>query len=98
MGQFEGLANTIQSYLDIKGSLQDRLGELKMPTLILHGDADSRIPVACGRQLHEGIHGSQLHILPGAEHGLLTNEAEHSRNFIVRFLSERGEIAKAPAG
>ncbi|MFQ6028822.1 MAG: alpha/beta fold hydrolase [Dehalococcoidia bacterium] len=91
IGQFDGLAKTIQSYLDIRDSLEDRLGELKMPTLVLHGDADSRIPVACGRQLHAGITGSQLHILPGAEHGLLTNEAKRSRNLIVHFLSNRAE-------
>jgi pimeloyl-ACP methyl ester carboxylesterase len=97
LAQFDGLALTIQSYLDIQNSLEERLGELKMPTLILHGDADSRISVDCGRQLHQGIAGSQLHILPGAEHGLLTNEAKKSRDLILNFLSQREEGARTPA-
>ena len=95
IAQFDGLAKTIQAYLDIQNSLEDRLAELAMPTLILHGDADSRIPVDCGRQLHQRIAGSQLHILPGAEHGLLTNEATTSRNLILSFLTRRGANMRA---
>jgi pimeloyl-ACP methyl ester carboxylesterase len=95
IAQFDGLAKTIQAYLDIQNSLEDRLGELAMPTLILHGDADSRIPVDCGRQLHQRIAASQLHILPGAEHGLLTNEATSCRNLILSFLTRRGANMRA---
>jgi pimeloyl-ACP methyl ester carboxylesterase len=84
--RFDGLARTIQSYLDIGDSLESRLSELTLPTLIVHGDADSRIPVACGQQLQKGIPGSELHIIPGAEHGLLTNEPERVRNLIYQFL------------
>jgi 3-oxoadipate enol-lactonase len=84
--RFDGLARTIQAYLDIGDSLESRLSELTMPTLIVHGDADSRIPVACGQQLHRSIPGSELHIIPGAEHGLLTNEPERTRNLIYQFL------------
>jgi 3-oxoadipate enol-lactonase len=84
--RFDGLARTIQSYLDIGGSLESRLSELTMPTLIVHGDADSRIPIACGQQLQRSIPGSELYIIPGAEHGLLTNEPERVRNLIYQFL------------
>ena len=88
LGQYGGLVKTIQSYLDIRDSLESRLAELAMPTLIVHGDADSRINVACGRQLHQGIAGSELHIIPRAEHGLLSNEAERTRDLILEFLAE----------
>lgn len=86
--QYDGIVQTIQSYLDIGDSLESRLSELKMPTLIVHGDADSRINVECGRQLHQGIAGSQLHIIPGAEHGLLTNEPAQTRGLILDFLDQ----------
>lgn len=84
--RFDGIARTIQSYLDIGNSLESRLSELRMPTLIVHGDADSRIPVRCGHQLQNSIPGSELYIVPGAEHGLLANEPELLRNVIVQFL------------
>lgn len=86
--QYDGIVQTIQSYLDIGDSLESRLSELKMPTLIVHGDADSRINVECGRQLNQGIAGSQLHIIPGAEHGLLTNEPAQTRGLILDFLAQ----------
>jgi 3-oxoadipate enol-lactonase len=84
--RFEGIARTIQSYLDIGDSLESRLSEIRMPTLIVHGDADSRIPVKCGHQLQNSIPGSELYIVPGAEHGLLSNEPELVRNIIFQFL------------
>ena len=86
--QYDGIVKTIQSYLDIGDALESRLSELKMPTLIIHGDADSRINVDCGRQLQQGIAGSNLHIIPRAEHGLLTNESIQTRNLILSFLAQ----------
>ncbi len=88
LGQYSGLVKTIQSYLDIRDSLESRLSELTMPTIIVHGDADSRINVQCGRQLRQGIAGSELHIIPRAEHGLLSNEAERTRDLILEFLAD----------
>jgi pimeloyl-ACP methyl ester carboxylesterase len=84
--RFDGIAKTIQSYLDIGDSLESRLSELKMPTLIVHGAADSRIPVSCAHQLHNSIPGSQINVIPGAEHGLLANDPEIVRNMILQFL------------
>lgn len=95
--QYDGIVKTIQSYLDIGDSLESRLSELTMPTLIVHGDADSRINVDCGRQLHQGIAGSQLHIIPGAEHGLLTNEPAQTRGLILNFLAQAAAADRAAA-
>ena len=86
--QFDGIVKTIQSYLDIQDSLESRLHELTMPSMIVHGDADSRINIMCGLQLHQGIAGSEFHVIPGAEHGLLTNEARRMRGLIEEFLAE----------
>ena len=86
--QFDGIVNTIQSYLDIRDSLESRLQEITMPSMIVHGDADSRIDIACGLQLHQGIAGSEFHVIPGAEHGLLTNEVRRTRGLIEEFLAE----------
>lgn len=86
--QFDGIVKTIQSYLDIRDSLESRLHELSMPSMIVHGDADSRINIMCGLQLHQGIAGSEFHVIPGAEHGLLTIEARRTRGLIEEFLAE----------
>ena len=87
LARIDGIAATQQAYLDIGNSLESRLAELKMPTLVVHGDADSRIPVECGRSLASGIAGSELHVIAGAEHGLMTNEAAgETQRLILDFL------------
>ena len=87
IGRLDGIEATHQAYIDIGGSLETRLTELKMPVSIIHGDADSRIPVECSKALHAGIPHSQLHVIPGAEHGLMTNDAAlDTRRIVLDFL------------
>ena len=100
LGRLDGIAATHQAYVDIGDSLEDRLSELKMPVSIIHGDADSRIPVECGHALHAAISHSQMHVIPGAEHGLMTNDAaEQTRKIILASLSstETGRLRTAEA-
>ena len=91
--RFEGIASTVQSYLDIGDSIECRLSELAMPTLIVHGDSDSRISVRCSHDLQKAISGSELYIVPGAEHGLLSNEPELVRNMMTQFLQRQAAQA-----
>ena len=93
--QADAIAKTLQSYLDIGNSLESRLAELTMPTLIVHGDADSRIPLACGRQLQNSIPSSEMYIIPGAEHGLLSNEPRAVRNMIFQFLERFAPVSSS---
>ena len=91
--RFDGITQSIRAYLDIGDSIDSRLAELTMPTLIVHGDADTTIPVACGYRLHDGIPDSELHVIPGAQHGLMTNEADKTRTLILEFL-ERSVVRR----
>ncbi len=101
LARIDGIAATQQAYLDIGDSLESRIGELSMPTLVVHGDADTRIPVECGHSVAAGISGSELHIIPGAEHGLMTNEAAgETQRIILDFLgrtaaADREQAVKA---
>ena len=98
LSRIDAIAATQQAYLDIGDSLESRLGEIKMPTLVVHGDADSRIPVQCGRDLASAISQADLHIIPGAEHGLTTNAAAgETQRIVLDFLSRIG-AAEAKAG
>ena len=87
LGRLEGIAATHQAYVDIGDSLESRLGELKMPVAIIHGDQDSRIPVECGYSLNDGIAQARMYVIEGAEHGLMTNAAaEETRRIVLDFL------------
>lgn len=95
--KFPGMVAGIQAYLDIGDSIENRLSSLKMPTLIVHGDADERIPVENSHRLHEKIAGSELHIIPGAVHGLTTNEAPKLRELMLDFLGRAKADRQTPA-
>ena len=88
ISQNRALANTIRSYLDIKDSLERRLEAISVPTLIMHGDQDDRIPLECGLQLHSSIVESEFVVVPNAGHGLLSNDPTVTGNVIVEFLDK----------
>jgi 3-oxoadipate enol-lactonase len=45
-----------------------RLGEIKSPTLVIHGDDDSIVPHPNAEVLHGAIAGSRVHTLKAAGH------------------------------
>ena len=93
MEKFPGMLASFRAYLDIGASIDGRLSGLDVPTLIVHGDADTTIPVSCAHALYEMISGAQLEIIPGAVHGLMTNEADKVRDMIVTFI-EKAPVAR----
>ena len=93
MEKFPGILASFRAYLDIGDTIESRLSSLEVPTLIVHGDADTTISVSCSHTLHEKISGSQLEIIPGAVHGLMTNEADKVRDMIVDFI-EKAPVAR----
>lgn len=59
-----------------------------VPTLVMHGDADTVVPVDHGRYLAAHIPGAQLEELPGAGHGFLLTQRRPTSERIRRFLAE----------
>ena len=62
------------------------LHRLRLPVLVLTGDDDPIIRVANGRILASLIPGAQLHVLPGAGHLFLIDQAKDSAELIRTFL------------
>jgi len=52
------------------GDRSELLRGLKVPTLVIHGDADTLIPLAHGRDTAEKIPGAKLEIIEGMGHDL----------------------------
>lgn len=65
-GNREALLHRIDQLRPGEGS--ERLGELRVPTLILWGERDRLIPPRWGQALHAAIPGSELVMLPGLGH------------------------------
>ena len=68
---------TLGTLLNMKAQrntdLSNDLYRIKCPTLIVHGDADTTVPIAFGRALSESIPNATFNALPDAGHGLIVN-------------------------
>jgi 3-oxoadipate enol-lactonase len=65
----------------------DRLGEIKAPTLVIHGETDELVPAGNGRLIAERIPGAQLVMIPHASHLYTTDQPEISHEAILKFLA-----------
>jgi pimeloyl-ACP methyl ester carboxylesterase len=66
----------------------DRLGEIAVPTLIQHGDADRLIPVEEGRRLAAAIPGAEYQELAGAGHAYAMERPAEALGRMLGFLAE----------
>lgn len=66
------------------------LPEIKVPTMIVHGDADFSAPVeVTARRTAKLIPGAVYHEYPAAGHGLFVSHRDRFNNDLLAFLSAR---------
>ena len=53
-----------------------RLGEIRIPAVVMHGAKDRIVPAASAQRLAGGIAGARLVMFPGAGHAYITDVAE----------------------
>lgn len=68
-----------------------RLGEIRCPTLIIAGSNDEGVPIHHAKMLHEGIAGSQLVVIDGADHALIWTHTEEFLKVTDEFLEHQSE-------
>lgn len=65
--QTPAFAGFLRTY-DPREELDDVLDRVQTPTTIIWGEQDRLLPIACARDLHAGISGSELVVLPRVGH------------------------------
>jgi len=65
----------------------DRLHELAVPTLIVHGAEDRYVPVAWARRAHALIEGSELRVFARCGHWLTLERPEEFTGAVLGFLA-----------
>ena len=63
----------------------DRLARIRMPTLVITGDADRLIDAENSARLAHAIPGARLAVLPGAGHDFPTEQPEATAQLISEF-------------
>jgi pimeloyl-ACP methyl ester carboxylesterase len=69
----------------------DRLPQIRVPTLVLHGTEDLVVPVDNARILAERIHGAELALLEGAGHVYHSERSEEADVLVLDFTRRHME-------
>ena len=64
-----GVARQLVAIL-ASGSRKQALAAVRVPTLVVHGDIDPLVPLACGLDTAESVPGAKLLVVPGMGHAL----------------------------
>jgi 3-oxoadipate enol-lactonase len=67
---------------------RSKLSEIKVPTLVVHGDEDILFPLSYGQELAEGIPGAKLVVLHGGAHGAYIEMADKFLPAALGFLAQ----------
>lgn len=88
------LATTLAGYTgQLAGTMTwsslERLGRMVPPVLVIHGEGDALIPVENGRLVAGAIPGSELKVLPDANHILTTDQAAAVNALLLDWMDRR---------
>jgi pimeloyl-ACP methyl ester carboxylesterase len=64
-----------------------RLAKVACPTLVVAASRDRAVPIHHARMLHDGIAGSQLVVIDGADHTLLWTHSDELVRMMEDFLA-----------
>ena len=64
----------------------ERLPDVRVPTLVLHGELDRLVPADNGRMLADVIPGAELALIPDANHILMTDQPEQVEKVLLDWL------------
>ena len=68
------------------GGVRERLGDIHVPTLVIHGAADPLVPYPNGQALAAEIHGAKFLTLPGVGHLPHIEATEEFNRAVSEFL------------
>jgi len=72
-----------------------RLSQLKVPTLVVHGESDRLVPPENGRRLARLIAGARLVMIPNASHIFPTDQPDTANEAILGFFAEQASDVPA---
>ncbi len=81
---YQAMLFTVDSWLE---DFRDDVKQIKVPTLVIHGDADKVIPLeASGARMPALIPSAKLHVVKDGPHGLIWTHAAEVNKTLLDFL------------
>lgn len=83
---YPGMLACVDAWLeDFRGDLK----QIKVPTLVIHGDDDLILPLAAtGERVPQFVPHAKLHVVAGGPHGLNWTHATEVNEVLLKFLAE----------
>lgn len=75
--------------------VRGRLGEIRAPTLIIHGREDAMVPLERAEELHQGITGSKLVVLDDCGHWPHVEQLAQFVDVVKGFLGLEDDVPRA---
>lgn len=81
---YHAFLNCVDAWLE---DFRDDIKQIKLPTLVIHGDADRILPIAStGERMPKLIPGAKLHVIKDGPHGLNWTHAAEFNEVLLKFL------------
>lgn len=72
-----------------------RLGEIRVPTLVLVGDLDVPDMLEISQQVASEIPGARRHVIPGGAHAVTMEQADQANELVLEFLASQSSRVTA---
>jgi pimeloyl-ACP methyl ester carboxylesterase len=82
-----------QLWVAMRHNVAARLGQIKVPTLVIHGTDDPLVPPINGQRLAQRIPGARLIVYPQTGHIPIIERADEFNRDVLAFLAEQGRPA-----
>jgi len=80
-------ALTQTNHTDVETDFRAELPKVRVPTLVIHGDADRTCQIeTTGRRVAQLIPSAELKVYEGARHGLFITHMERLNNDLLTFV------------
>jgi pimeloyl-ACP methyl ester carboxylesterase len=83
----EGVARQMEAAMK-DGSRVERLQQIRVPTLVIHGADDPLLLPACGEDTAQHIPGAEFQLVPGMGHNIPDGLAENLSKRVLDFIAQ----------
>jgi 3-oxoadipate enol-lactonase len=85
----EGVYQSARAILLERDDIEPRLGEIRCPTIVVHGEDDWALPMSCARAMASGIPNARLVTIPDSGHLSAVEAPDAVNAVLVPFVRER---------
>jgi pimeloyl-ACP methyl ester carboxylesterase len=75
------------SWKGLRTCFMDQIEAIKAQTLIIHGENDTLVPLACSQQANQKISNSRLHVIPNCGHWPQRDCPDEFNEVVLNFLT-----------